>query len=96
MFVGILLPKDLDEKDEEDFFNILKKYTEVRMHDLSQSMSKEENERLSHKIGDYLVRSKLNILHGAYCTTDGKCATFLPLRRPSEIYSNFFNLSYLY
>ncbi|VDK71216.1 unnamed protein product, partial [Gongylonema pulchrum] len=52
MFVGILLPKDLDKKDEEDFYAILKQYTEVRTQELSRSMSKAEREHLSQKIGD--------------------------------------------
>lgn len=57
MFVGILLPKNLDPKDEEDFYSILKRYTEIRTQELSRQMSKEEREHLSQKIGDFLMRS---------------------------------------
>ncbi|VDK63909.1 unnamed protein product [Onchocerca ochengi] len=52
MFVGILLPTNLDAKDEEDFYSILKHYTEIRTQELSRQMSKEEREHLS---GDYLA-----------------------------------------
>ncbi|EFO21573.2 hypothetical protein LOAG_06914 [Loa loa] len=56
MFVGILLPKNLNTKDEDDFYSILKHYTEVRTQELARQMSKEEREHLSQKIGDFLMR----------------------------------------
>uniref|UniRef100_A0A158Q6U4 Inheritance of peroxisomes protein 1 n=1 Tax=Elaeophora elaphi TaxID=1147741 RepID=A0A158Q6U4_9BILA len=56
MFVGILLPEDLDNKDKEDFYSILKHHTEIRTQELSLQMSKEEREHLSRKIGDFLMR----------------------------------------
>lgn len=56
MFVGILLPEDLDSKDEEDFYSILKHHTEIRIQELSPQMSREEREHLSRKIGDFLMR----------------------------------------
>lgn len=56
MFVGILLPKNLDKKDEDDFYAILKQYTEMRTQELSRSMSREEREHLSQKIGDFLLK----------------------------------------
>lgn len=56
MFVGIFLPKNLDKKDEDDFYAILKQYTEMRTQELSRSMSREEREHLSQKIGDFLLK----------------------------------------
>ncbi|CAG9539180.1 unnamed protein product [Cercopithifilaria johnstoni] len=55
MFVGILLPENLDSKDEEDFYSILKNHTEIRNQELSRQMSKEEREHLSQKISDFLI-----------------------------------------
>ncbi|VDO22643.1 unnamed protein product [Brugia timori] len=56
MFVGIMLPKNFDLKDKEDFHSILRHYTEIRTQELSLQMSKEERQHLSQKIGDFLIR----------------------------------------
>ncbi|KAL3998261.1 Senescence-associated family protein [Acanthocheilonema viteae] len=73
MFVGILLPENLDKKDEEDFYSILKHHTEIRTQELSHQMSKEEKEHLSQKIGDFLMRGgdylATNINHVAQKTS---------------------------
>ncbi|VDN05319.1 unnamed protein product [Thelazia callipaeda] len=73
MFVGILLPKTLDQKEEDNFFSILKQHTELRTLELSRQMSQEEREHLSQKIGDFLVRGgdylASNINHVAQATS---------------------------
>uniref|UniRef100_A0A915PXY2 Inheritance of peroxisomes protein 1 n=1 Tax=Setaria digitata TaxID=48799 RepID=A0A915PXY2_9BILA len=73
MFVGILLPRNLDSKDEEDFYSILKNYAEIRTQELSRQMSKEEREHLSQKIGDFLTKGgdylATNISHVAQKTS---------------------------
>ncbi|VDK89059.1 unnamed protein product [Litomosoides sigmodontis] len=96
MFVGILLPKNLDSKDEEDFCSILKQYTEIRTQELSLQMSKEEREHLSRKIGDFLMRGgdylATNINNVAQKTSkivSGKSAqirsSLAPDREPAKI-----------
>lgn len=56
MFVGIILPSDLDKQMEEDFYNFLKQFTEVRTQETTRSLSYEEKRRLSEKIAELLIK----------------------------------------
>lgn len=96
MFVGILLPENLNDKDEEDFYSILKYHTEIRTQELSCQMSKEEKEHFSRKIGDFLMRGgdylATNINHVAQKTSkivSDKSAqirsSLVPVQKPVQV-----------
>lgn len=63
MFVGILLPSDLDKQCEDNFMKILKTYTEFRFKEISPCLSDEEKLRTSQKIAQLLIKGN------SFCNT---------------------------
>lgn len=57
MFVGIILPRDLDERLEREFVDVLKHYAIVKDSEIVEKMSSEEKKRTSEKISDFLIQS---------------------------------------
>ncbi|KHN85768.1 Spartin [Toxocara canis] len=70
MFVGIMLPSDLDEQMKEDFFNYLKQFTEMRVEDITRSLSHEERKRLSDKIAALLIHGSEMVAWGVNFTAN--------------------------
>jgi len=57
MFVGVLLPNDIDKQLLDKFEQILKQYTDMRDQEIYRQLSTEEQKLLSHKIAAFLVKS---------------------------------------
>lgn len=70
MFVGIILPSDLDKQMEEDFYNFLKQFTEVRTQETTRSLSYEEKRRLSEKIAELLIKGGEKVAWGVNFTAE--------------------------
>ncbi|VDN51271.1 unnamed protein product [Dracunculus medinensis] len=72
MFVGILLPSDLDKQCEDNFMKILKTYTEFRFKEISPCLSDEEKLRTSQKIAQLLIKGNRGekIAWGIDCATE--------------------------
>uniref|UniRef100_A0A914SA29 Senescence domain-containing protein n=1 Tax=Parascaris equorum TaxID=6256 RepID=A0A914SA29_PAREQ len=70
MFVGIILPSDLDKQVEEDFYNFLKQLTEVRIQETTRSLSNEEKRRLSEKIAELLIKGGEKVAWGVNFTAE--------------------------
>lgn len=70
MFVGILLPPDLEKQLEADFLNMVKQYSELRTTEVSRSLSQEERKRLSEKIADFIIKGSEKIAGGVNFTAE--------------------------
>uniref|UniRef100_A0A0N5AJA2 Senescence domain-containing protein n=1 Tax=Syphacia muris TaxID=451379 RepID=A0A0N5AJA2_9BILA len=64
LYVGILLPSDLDGAVEEGFIKVLKEYAVFREVEVAKELTKEERKRMSEKIADWLIRGSENIASG--------------------------------
>ncbi|KAI6178050.1 Senescence domain-containing protein [Aphelenchoides besseyi] len=55
MFVGIILPPNIEKKLEDEFVLVLEQYAEVRSSTVP--LSEEEKQRTSERIGEFLLKS---------------------------------------
>ncbi|MFH4977956.1 hypothetical protein AB6A40_004665 [Gnathostoma spinigerum] len=56
MYVGIILPSDIEDSIKESFLNLVSNYTELRSHAISRTLSAEEKQRVSEKISQLLIK----------------------------------------
>lgn len=56
MFVGIILPRDIDKRLEDEFLVVLRDYAQVEASTLVRDMTPEERLRTSEKIALFLIR----------------------------------------
>lgn len=57
MFVGIILPRDLDPKLEEEFIYVLNQFSVVKCSEIVHGMSAEQRKRTSERMAQFLVKS---------------------------------------
>lgn len=57
MCVGIILPREIDPRLEEEFVHTLKQFAIVRTSNIVQQMSSEQRQRTSERISQFLIRS---------------------------------------
>ncbi|KAI1728412.1 senescence-associated protein domain-containing protein [Ditylenchus destructor] len=57
MCVGIILPRDIDQRLEEEFVGVLKQFAVVRDSDIVEQMTAEQRQRTSERISQFLIRS---------------------------------------
>lgn len=57
MYVGIILPRDLDKKLEDEFLFVLEKYATVKQSSIVEGMSPDERTRTSERIATFLLKS---------------------------------------
>ena len=58
LYVGIILPQDIDPKLKEDFEQVLEQYATVKKSTAVAEMSSEQRQRTSERIGAFLATSK--------------------------------------
>lgn len=61
IFVGLLLPQDLDQQHVDKFHEILNDLTQLRDQEITKELSVDERKSLSSKIASFLVKGKLSI-----------------------------------
>lgn len=59
LYVGVLLPQDLDKDTVNGFRDILKELTELREQTVTRELSHEEQNRLGQKIAGFLIKGRL-------------------------------------
>ncbi|CAJ0567753.1 unnamed protein product, partial [Mesorhabditis spiculigera] len=69
MMVAIMLPSDLDEKLVEEFEYVLKEYAALGAQEVKDALTKEEQQRLSERIANLLVKTGEQIAWGVHATT---------------------------
>lgn len=57
MFVGIILPRDLEERLEKEFLHVLNQFAVVKFSEIVDKMSAEQRKRTSERMADFLIKS---------------------------------------
>jgi hypothetical protein len=57
MFVGIILPRDLEPRLEEEFVFALQQFSVLKTSDIVEQMGPEQRQRTSRRIAEFLIKS---------------------------------------
>ena len=64
MFVGIILPQDIEKQLENEFVQVLERYATVRESSIVSDMSPDERTRTSERIASFLLKSGQKVALG--------------------------------
>lgn len=57
MYVGIILPRDMDKTLEDDFVYALGLFASLKISESTQIVNLEQRKRTSHRIASFLIKS---------------------------------------
>jgi hypothetical protein len=57
MYVGIILPRDIEKRLEDEFLQVLERYATVRQSSIVEGMSPDERSKTSERIATFLLKS---------------------------------------
>lgn len=70
MFVGIILPRTIDKKLQDEFESVLEQYATVRTSGVVGAMSNEQRQRTSERIASFLLQSGQRFAQGVKGAAD--------------------------
>lgn len=70
MFVGIILPRGIEKRLEDEFGQVLERYATVRQSTIIEEMSSEQRSRTSERIAAFLIKSGQRFAQGIQTVAD--------------------------